>query len=90
MKKKNNNKKYENDDLELNKENLYTAVYKKNPEPLLESIFRRTNPDIGIIKNNGNEKEKILLNTMKTFKKQKKIGSKISKIFLLFINMIFN
>lgn len=60
--KKNNNKKYENDDLELNKENLYTAVYKKNPEPLLESIFRRTNPDIGIIKKNKTEKEKPFFN----------------------------
>ena len=80
--KKNNNKKYENDDLELNKENLYTAVYKKNPEPLLESIFRRTNPDIGIIKKNETGKEKLFLNTMKAFKRPIKKYKRDKKLIM--------
>jgi hypothetical protein len=61
----NKNKKIFNGEIKISKKDLLFAVYKKNPMPLLESIFRATNPDKTLFEeklrtyfNNKNDKRK--------------------------------
>ena len=46
------NKKFKTEDIKFYKGDLLMAAYKNNPEPLLESIFRKTNQNKELIKEN--------------------------------------
>ena len=78
----NKNKKIFNGEIKISKKDLLFAVYKKNPIPLLESIFRATNPDKTLFEeklrtyfNNKNDKRKWMELILKKKEKNNKNDS---------------
>ena len=92
------NKKFKTEDIKLDKEDLLLAAYKNNPEPLLESILRKTNLNKDYIKendkdffNNSNNRMKSALETMRKTKQNKekrklKINKNINQEKKLLLN----
>ena len=72
------NKNFKTEDIKFYKGDLLLAAYKNNPEPLLESIFRKTNNNKDLIKENEknifnyvNNRKKFSLELMKKNKDNK-------------------